>query len=144
MKKDQGFLDNLNQSQAAERMNLAEWRKNRLHDMELPSGLRVKVRDVSMTDLMLTGKLPSAIIDMAKNAAENEAKDFDLNALAANAEEFNQMLTALIEICLVEPSIGTVADDQHILLSEIPSDDKMAIFAFVNREATKVTNFREG
>jgi len=144
MSKKNGSLESLEQAQEAKRVTLAEWRASRLHEVDLPSGLRVKVRDVTMTDLMMTGKLPPAIVDLAKNMADNGAQDFDLNALAKNAGEFNQMLDVLVEICLVEPRIGTVADDEHILLGEIPADDKMAIFSFINREVGAVQSFRQG
>jgi hypothetical protein len=137
-------LARLEQSDRAGKINLAQWRASRVHDLDLPSGLTVKVRDVSMTDLMMTGKLPPAVIDMAKQANEAGAAELDLNTLAKNAQEFKQMLDALVEISLIEPAIGTTADDQHILLGEIPTEDKMAIFTFINREATKVNPFLEG
>jgi len=144
MPKNNGNLAQMEQAQLAKRVTLAEWRASRLHELDLPSGLRVKLRDVTMTDLMLTGKLPSAIVDMAKESQDKGAEEFDLNALAKNSGDFNQMLNLLVEICLVEPKIGTTADDEHILLGEMPADDKMAIFSFVNREVAPVSSFREG
>jgi len=142
MSKNNG-LDRLKQSQQATQKNLSEWRASRVHEQTLPSGLHVKLRDVSMTDLMFTGKLPDAIIGLAKDASETGAKEFDLELLAKNTGEFNQMLNVLVELCLVEPMIGAQADDAHILLGEIPADDKMAIFSFVNREAENIRPFRD-
>ena len=54
------------------------------------------------------------------------------------------MLDALVSLALVTPLIGDVADDAHITLAELPNDDKMAIFNFVNREVTASQSFREG
>jgi hypothetical protein len=144
MPKKNGSLESLEQAEEAKRVTLAEWRANRLHELDLPSGLHVKVRDVTMTDLMMTGRLPDGIIDMAKTVSENGAQDVDLNLIAKNSGDFNQMLGLLVEICLVEPAIGPTADDEHILLSEIPADDRMAIFRFINREAEQLSPFREG
>jgi hypothetical protein len=143
MSKNNGTAS-LKQSELAKRKSLAEWRAGRVHERTLPSGLQVKLRDVTMTDLMFTGKLPDAIINMAKETSNNGNQEFDLNELTKNTADFNQMLNTLVELCLVEPKIGTQADDEHILLGEIPADDKMDIFTFVNREVEQVKSFREG
>jgi hypothetical protein len=137
-------LANMEQSTQAKRITLAEWRSNRIHERTLPSGLQVKIRDVSMTDLMFTGKLPDVIVNMAKDSAEKGGAEFDLESIAKNSADFNQMLNTLVELCLLEPKIGNVADDEHILLAELPADDKMDIFTFVNRGAEPLRPFREG
>ena len=143
MSKDNG-TNSLKQSEQAKRKNLAEWRASRVHERTLPSGLQVKLRDVTMTDLMFTGKLPDAIIKMANDGANDGTQEFDLAELAKNTSDFNQMLNTLVELCLVEPKIGNAADDDHILLAEMPADDKMDIFTFVNRGAEQLHSFREG
>jgi len=136
-------IKNLKTSVDAKRVNLAEWRASQLHEMDLPSGLHVTVRDVTMTDLLLTGKLPASFVDLAQEAA-TKGSSMDLKQLAENGAEFRVMLDALAEIALVEPQIGPTADDSHITLAELPNDDKMAIFNFVNREVTALQSFREG
>lgn len=137
-------VNSLKQSNDAKRVNLAEWRASRLHEETLPSGLAVTLRDVTMTDLMLTGKLPDAFLDMAQDAARQDAGSFDVKAIAKNAAEFRAMLDALVELALVSPKIGAAADDEHITLDELPNDDKMHIFNFLNREVTALQSFREG
>lgn len=137
-------ITGINQSQKAKAMNLAAWRASRLHDIDLPSGLPATVRDVTMTDLLMTGKLPASFVDMAEEAAQNGESGMDLKKLAKNGPEFAAMLDALVAIALVTPLIGDVADDAHITLAELPNDDKMAIFNFVNREVTALQPFREG
>lgn len=123
---------------------LADWRASRLHEETLPSGLVVTLRDVTMTDLMLTGKLPPAFVDMAEQTAKDGAGSVDLKNLMKNAADFTLMLNALVTIALVEPKIGDVADDEHITLAELPNDDKMHIFNWANREVAQITSFREG
>jgi len=137
-------LKQLKQSEEAKVFNLADWRKNRLHALTLPSGLQVQVRDVTLTDLMMTGKLPAAFVEMAEDANKQGANAVDMKKLVANGAEFRLMLDALAEIALVSPRIGAVADDEHVTLDELPNDDKMAIFNFVNREVEQIKSFREG
>ena len=85
----------IKQAEKAKAMNLAAWRASRMHDIDLPSGLPATVRDVTMTDLLMTGKLPASFVDMAEDAAENGAGEMDLKKLAKNGPEFAAMLDAL-------------------------------------------------
>ncbi|APU89252.1 MAG: hypothetical protein DYG85_06445 [Chloroflexi bacterium CFX1] len=123
--------------------SLAEWRESRLHDFPLPSGLNVKLRDVTMTDLLFTGKLPPAFADLAEKASKTGA-EIDLKDMLRNAADFRVMLDAMVEIALAEPQIGAEADDEHITLAELSNDDKMAVFNWCNREVAQLRSFREG
>ena len=137
-------IKKMKQSQRAKATSLAAWRASRLHEETLPSGLPVTLRDVTMTDLLLTGKLPEAIADMATDAARNQAQEIDLKQLMKNGPDFNVMLEALVAAALVVPLIGEAADETHITLAELSSDDKMYIFNWVNREVEQIRSFREG
>lgn len=143
-KNRKGSPPGLTQSNVAKRVNLAEWRASRIHERTLPSGLTVQLRDVTMTDLMMTGKLPDSIMQIMTDAADKGEQDFDLETITKNTREWNEMLNALVEVSLMEPKIGDVADDEHILLAEIPTDDKLDIFSFLNRGAEQIRPFREG
>jgi hypothetical protein len=124
--------------------NLSQWRESRIHEMDLPSGLHITLRDVTMTDLMLTGKLPASVVDFANDANKNGASSVNLKEITKNGAEFKSMLDALVEITLVTPLIGNTPDDTHITLDELSGDDKMAIFNFINREVEQIKSFREG
>lgn len=141
-------LQQLEQSQNAKRSNLAEWRLSRTHPLDLPSGLSVLVRYADMTDLLLTGKLPPVIIDMAKQAAEEGKEEIDLQKIGLemmekNSQDFLQMLNTIATAVLVEPQIGEQSDDTHITLAELPMTDKIAIMEFANRGADQIRSFRE-
>ena len=136
-------LNRLEQSQQARRVMLAQWRTSHVHDMTLPSGLQVKVRDVTMTDLMFTGKLPQVMIDLAQESAEQGKIKLDLKMLTENAQEFRQLVDTLILLCVVEPPIAEKADEEHLSLDEMNGDDRMFIFNWVNREVEQVRSFRE-
>ncbi len=141
-------LVRLEQSQKAKAMNLSEWRKSRVHEHDLPSGLHVKLRDVDMTDMLATGKLPPMIIDAAEKAVADGQTDLDLKKMATeafknNGTEILEMIDAFVELTLVEPQVGAVADDTHITLSELPLSDKMEIMGLVGDGDDRVKNFRE-
>ena len=139
-------FERMNQSQIAKRKMLAEWRNGRFHEVELPSGLLVKVRDVDITDLALSGRVPNTLMGVLSQAAEGEQVNENIvsEALTEHAEAFGQLLDAMVQAALVEPRIGDTADDEHITLAEIPSSDKLFLFNFMNRETQAVRSFRDG
>jgi hypothetical protein len=137
-------LKRLQQAQQARRESLAQWRSNRLHELTLPSGMTVWVRDISMMDMMLTGKLPESIMEFANEADKQGKAEIDLKAIVKSGTDFGLMLDTVVLTCVVEPPIAQTGDDDHLGLDEINGDDKMAIFNYVNREAEKLRPFREG
>lgn len=141
---DNNPFERMDQSNQAKRMNLAAWRARRLHEVDLPSGLSVTLRDVSMTDLLFTGKLPPTMLDFAQQAGSEGAASVDLKELARNGAEFATLMDEVCRLCMVEPQIAAVADDEHITLAEMSGDDKMFIFNWANREVEQVRSFREG
>jgi len=144
---DPDFKTPLEQSKHAKRVNLAEWRANRLQELDLPNGLTVKIRDVSMYDLALTGQLPNTLVDLMfpEDGAEQQSeKDLVKMMIGQHGQDFNTMLSVLAKVALVEPAIGDVADDTHITMDELLAADKMEIFNYLNREAQEVRPFRKG
>ena len=126
------------------KVSLVDWRKARRHEMELPSGLSVILRDVDMTDVLMSGKLPSSVIEMSKNASEDEIdlQEVGIAMMQENAAEFVMLLNAITEAALVSPPVGTVSDDEHVTLDELPMSDKTAIMEWVNRGDAAVRSFR--
>ncbi len=137
-------IKRMKQSQAAKALTLSDWRACRLHDLTLPSGLAVKVRDVSMTDLLFTGKLPESMLDIAQTAADQGKQDIDLKSLVKNGHDFDILVRELVLLCVVEPPMAEKADDEHLGIDELNGNDKMFIFNWVNREVDQLRPFREG
>lgn len=132
----------LQRSQKSRRETLAQWRASRLHELVLPSGMTVWVRDASMMDLMLSGRLPETVMEFANE--QQGAAELDLRAIAKSAADFNALLNAAVLACVVEPPVAAQGDDDHLGLDEIGGDDKMAIFNWLNREVSDLHPFREG
>jgi hypothetical protein len=122
---------------------LAMWRAGRVHELSLPSGLVVQVTDVTMTDLLFTGKLPPALVTMAEQSAKGGKAEMDLQSISQNAGEFGQLLDALVMICVKDPPMAAHGDAEHLGIDEIPGDDKMFIFNWINRESAAVQPFRD-
>jgi len=145
-------LDKVKQSQAAKRVNLAEWRASRLHEIDdLPSGLPITIKDVSLQDLvMMDGvEIPNTLLDMmfdndakqAQGADDAQSDSEVILNMMRNKSEFNQLLNEMVKACLVEPALGEKPDDRHITLAELSFVDKMHIFNFLNREVAAVRPF---
>lgn len=137
-------LNRLKQAQAARRETLAQFRAKQIQELPLPSGTVVFLKDVTMTDLMLTGKLPDIMLDIAQEANESGKNSMDLKKISQNGAEFKELLNVLARLCVVEPPIADVGDDEHLGIDELSGDDKMAIFNFINREVEQLKSFREG
>jgi hypothetical protein len=126
------------------RRMLSEWRAGKFATFQLPSGLVVKLRKPTMTDLLLTGQLPPGIAHLADEASKGGGDSVDVAVIMQNAEEMRVMLDVMAKLAIVDPEIADVPDDDHITLSEISGDDKMAIFNFVNGGSQEVRPFRVG
>jgi len=135
-------FERMDQGQHDRRKDLAQWRASRLHKLELPSGLIVSVRDASMMDLMLSGRLPESLMDLI--GPEQNAAEIDLKKITRSAAEFNALLAAAVLSCVVEPPVSEKGDDDHLGLDELGGDDKMAVFNWLNREVSAMRPFREG
>jgi len=137
------FEQVINQSETAKRMTLAEWRLSRTKEIQLPSGLYVKLRDVTITDLMLTGNLPPAFVSLVEDSQKDGKQEIDIKAVMDNMADFAPVLNVMLEASLVEPKLGKTSDDEHVTLEEISYNDKMFIFEWLNREVSQVKNFRQ-
>ncbi len=140
-------MNSIQQSQQAKKKTLAEWRAARLRNVDLPSGLTVTVRDVGISDLVLSGRVPNTLMSVfvqATEGSEAEAEKMAGEAITKNADDFAKMLDAMVTACLVEPRISDKPGDDCITLAEMPMGDKLFLFNEMNREAAAVRSFREG
>jgi hypothetical protein len=115
-------------------MNLREWRehRNKGEEAQLPSGLEIRVRRVSLPDLAAQGKIPQTLqpqIDEIVSLTKR-GQTPSINQLG----EMTGLLDGVCRACIVEPSDLDVA--------ELDFTDKMAIFAWANEVATGLKTFR--
>ena len=114
-------------------MNLEAWRKRQQEGEEarLPSGLVVQVRRVSMLDLAEKGKIPATLkpkIDALLKAGQSTTVTVD------QFVEFVGLINLVCEACLVGPD--------GLDVTELPSQDRLAIFEWANEVSTSLQPFR--
>lgn len=117
-------------------MNLQEWRaKRQAQDtMTLPSGLDVTVRTVSIQDLVVQGKVPDTLFgtidDLTGRAKAGELQD---GLKTSELATMGQLILVICKAALVEPA--------ELDASELPFDDQLAVFEWVNRGASQLMTF---
>lgn len=115
-------------------MNLQEWRKARQEgeEAQLPSGLEIRVRRVSLPDLAAQGKIPQTLqpqIDELANLSKNGQ-----SPSIAQLNEMSALVDAVCRVCIVAPAELDVA--------ELDFTDKMAVFEWANEVGQSLKTFR--
>ena len=114
-------------------MNLQEWRARQQQgeDAELPSGLVVQIKRVSMLDLAEKGKIPATLkpkIDELMKSGQTVTVTVD------QFVEFVELINLVCEACIVGPT--------GLQVTELPSQDRMAIFEWANEMTGGLQPFR--
>ena len=119
-------------------IDLQAWLAERYEDDVLPSGLRVKLRKVSLMDLASEGGIPEPLVAMISG----EAKKIEL--AGDQLSEIMQVFEATARACIVEPEIidGYSADGK-LGVRDLPYPDKEYIFNRANEGVMSLANFRE-
>jgi hypothetical protein len=136
-----GFNKRINQSQADIRRMLAEWRSNNIEEVELPlSKFTLRVRDVGVIDLAVTGKIPNTMMDLVQQLSDNKITETQM--MQEHGGEFGALLDLVFMNAVVFPPVAEEPDDDHISPKDFVYGDKLALFNWVNREANNVRPFR--
>ena len=145
MNKNGNGLNRMKQSQQDRMLNLKHWREQQLHEETLPSGLDVLLRDADLASVMLEGGIPNTLIDLitSDDFQKMSPEEAGKAAMSGDMGAFNTLLRKVAEAVLADPMIGDVADDRHILYSELTLEDKLFVFTFASRDAQKVRSFRD-
>jgi hypothetical protein len=117
-------------------MKLDEWRKSRIEQITLPSGLEVKVRKVNMLDAAMNGELPNPLLEIAMQA--QAGAELTMTQIFT---QFGPLINHLTALCLVEPAVAAKADAQHIAVTELSNLDRLEIFNRMNAEVLRLVPF---
>lgn len=118
--------------------NLKEWRSKRVKDETLPSDLAVKLRRVSVLDLLVRGRVPVTLSTLVEKAAGKKISLSEFN-------EFAELINLIVDAALVYPPIaknGAEPDDDHLTWDDLDYADRLFIFNWANEEAEQLSPFR--
>lgn len=112
---------------AASRPTAAAWKKAKFHNVVLPSGFTVTIKIPDLPEMIQTGQLPQALLDVAIKSAKGEitAEQEQTAEMAGKEREF-KALVALATV--VEPKIAATDID------DLPVEDLDMIVEFATRQ----------
>lgn len=115
-------------------MNLNEWRARREQgeDAQLPSGLTVQLRQVSMLDLAAKGQIPPTLRPQIDALMGSGGKLDKMSLEAVN--KFVGVVDLVVSACLAGPDGLTV--------DELTYQDKIAVFNWANEMSGRLQPFR--
>jgi len=117
---------------------LAAWRGPRTEELTLPSGLTVTVRRVMLLDVVADGQLPKPLLGMVDEIQKAGKVQFAVSELA----QYMPLIDATVGQAIVDPPLAAEPDDEHLALSELPANDRLAIFNWMNAPAAVLAPFR--
>lgn len=136
--------------------SVAQWKKSSAEPVELPSGNFIRVRRMSMSTLLATGKLPNSLVNIVKSAVDKgqgmdgvEDKMSEILADDKQLEEMAKFMDDLICMVAVEPRVHFVPkneDDRRddlLYADEIDEADKSFVFQLVTGGTSSLEQFRE-
>lgn len=115
-------------------MNLQEWRSRRSEgeEAELPSGLTVRLRQVSVFDLAEQGEIPTTLqTTWAALMTKAQSGGVDMKDFL----QFGPVMGLVVNACLVGP--------EGLRGEELPYTDRLAIFQWANELGRDLSFFRE-
>ncbi len=121
---------------------LRAWREKRRmgERYELPSGLVVQVRRVSLLDLAERGQIPAPLVGMVNKLLSPTSEALTVK----NAPEFAEAINLVVKASVVDPPVADVPDDEHLGVTELPIGDRLALFNWANSSAERLRPFRGG
>lgn len=122
--------------------NVSEWRKKKAEGewRELPSGLRVRIRRLSLLQMASAGTIPTSLVGQVDTLLKE-----NLSPRAA-IEKCIGAIDAHIMRAVLEPAIVAAGDpipEGGICIDELDVDDKLAAFNWLNSSPATLLSFLE-
>lgn len=124
-------------------MDLKAWRKQREEQVELPSGLEVRLRRVSLLDLVMGGEIPTPLLGLVDELTGKEGEEqMPMSIDVAEFPKFSGVFNELVLKCVIDPPVKAKAGADALGIDEIPAEDKIFIFQWANQGAAELKPFR--
>lgn len=126
-----------------------EWRAKRRITVELPSGLTVTLRRVTIQALTQSGKIPKPLLVGLKSlGGEVNVSVSMVDSLIENYDKLplvNELMDIVVRACIVYPKIvddESLQDDDHFFYADLDDEDRNRIYNLVTEAAaTAMTPF---
>lgn len=132
-----------------------QWKKASAEPVEMPSGNFIRIRRMSMSTLIATGKMPNALLGIVQSAVDKgtgmagvEGKLTEQLSNEKTMTEWAQFMDDLIVMVAVEPAVAPAPenesdrDEDTLYADEVDEQDKSYIFALVTGGTTDLESFR--
>ena len=124
----------------------ADWRKPREEGyvIRLPSGNMARLRPVALDVLIISGKLPDLLTQLAAKSLWAETDTATIGDQVELAKGYAELINIIVPAAMMEPRIveKPQADDE-ISLDDLQFSDKVAIFQLASGGTTLLQNFRD-
>lgn len=122
--------------------NIAEWRAKKSEGewKELPSGLRVRVKKLSLLQMVCAGSIPTSLATQADDLLRKSMSPKD--AILKYLDVMRHHAIAAIQEPRVVPADQTPADGE-ISIAELDTDDLLAVFNWLNTSPATLLSFLE-
>lgn len=121
-------------------MDLNEWRKNRDEGeaFELPSGLVMRLRRVSLLDLAEQGEVPAPLVGMVEGLLKRDRVELDLEEFA----QYGEVAGLVLRAAAVDPPVADDPGPGVLGVRELGMNDRLAVFNWANEAARALRPFR--
>ncbi len=117
-------------------MDVTTWRQQRTATIDLPSGLTVTLRKVTLLDLAAQGAIPTPLLSLVASMVDGTSSD---RLSLERFPDFAEAVNCVVRAALVDPKIGD--SDDTVRIDELPFVDKLAIFNWCQAEVLALTSF---
>lgn len=121
-------------------MDLKRWREKREtgDPVELPSGLVVTVKRVSLMDLALQGEIPTPLVAMVNRVMANGLD----HVTVENVAEYEEPINLVVKAAITMPTVADTSSETTLGVRELPIIDRLAVFRYCNRYGEPLKPFR--
>lgn len=119
-------------SEEAKAVSVSGWKKAAVHNIMLPSGVRVDIRVPDLPALIEAGQIPQTLLDAALNTLAGDSER-PTQEMLAQQREFTDKL---VQISVVNPKLS----DEDV--RDVPYEDKEMIVEIATRQRDMDAEYR--
>lgn len=117
-------------------MKLQEWRQRGTCET-LPSGLEVRLVDVTLLDLAMAGQIPAPLAGIVNEMIEGK----DVTISIDSFEKMAPLINGMAKLAIADPPVADEPDEDHLGVEELPAMDRLWLFNKLN-EGQQLEKFR--